>query len=67
MSLSGYPLETGQSARPLVAKAPRSGGVFAVNKHSTGMSSVREAPLSLTIARWLRVQVELLTFIKGHN
>ena len=67
MSLSGYPLEIGQSARPPVAKDPRSGDAFAVNKQSTEMTSVTETPLSLTTARWLRVQVELLTFIKGHN
>ena len=58
MYLSGYPLEIGQSARPLVAKAPRSGVAFAVNKQSTGVSNVMEMPLSLRPARWLSVQVK---------
>ena len=58
MSLSGYPLETGQSARPPVAKVPRSGHVRAVTNLSTEVSDVREMPLSLRTARWLSVQVK---------
>ena len=58
MSLSGYPLETGQSARPPVAKVPRSGHVRAVTNLSTEVSNVMEMPLSLRTARWLSVQVK---------
>ena len=58
MSLSGYPLETGPSARPPVAKVPRSGPVRAVTNLSTEVSNVMEMPLSLRTARWLSVQVK---------
>ena len=57
MSLSGYLLETGQSARPPVAKVPRSGHVRAVINLSTEVSNVRETPLNLRTARWLTAQV----------
>ena len=57
MSLSGYPLETGQSARQPVAKVPRSGHVPAVTNLLTENSNVMEMPLSLRTARWLSVQV----------
>ena len=58
MSLSGYPLETGQSARQPVAKVPRSGHVRAVTNLSTEDSNAMEMPLSLRTARWLSVQVK---------
>ena len=58
MSLSGYPLETGQSARQPVAKVPRSGHVCAVTNLSTEVSNARELPSSLRPARWLSVQVK---------
>ena len=57
MSLSGYPLETGQSARPPVAKVPSWEDVFAVTNLSTEVSNVRETPLNLRTARWLTAQV----------
>ena len=63
MSLSGYPLETGQSARRPVAKVPRSGHVRAVTNLSTEVSNVMEMPLSLRPARWLSVQVKKLEYI----
>ena len=63
MSLSGYPLETGQSARQPVAKVPRSGPVRAVTNLSTEVSNVMEKmPLSLRTARWLSVQVKFEIF-----
>ena len=59
MSLSGLPGATGQSARPPVAKVPRSGPVRAVTNLSTEVSNVMEKmPLSLRTARWLSVQVK---------
>ena len=58
MSLSGLPGATGQTARPHVAKVPRSGHVRAVTNLSTEVSNVREMPLSLRPARWLSVQVK---------
>ena len=57
LSLSGYPLETGQSARPPVAKVPRSGPVRAVTNLSTEVNNVREMPLSSKTVRWPSVQV----------
>ena len=62
MSLSGLPGATGQTARPPVAKVPRSGHVRAVTNLSTEVSNVMEMLLSSRPARWLSAQVKFEIF-----